>query len=276
MVGTAMKVAAYFRLLPILLISCMLNAQSAQAQSPAKFYESLVNNYDRSWAPKNGEALKFADQLREASPEEVKDSLPPIFTALSHEDDRVKSYAALALYSIEQRADGAVLLDLRVREIAQLLNSSSSQLQSSGVEILGGLKASEVQPILIKFLRRTDASQTAQAGAVFTLLRSAPGDPKVVSSIVSLFSRTTQLETRVAVLNAMGTPNAQDPRIRKLVISALDSPDEEVRFTAAQVLRRIGREAVIQAEPVLERIVRRPDESTKVRNAAQDALSLLK
>jgi HEAT repeat protein len=254
----------------------MLNAQTTQAESPAKFYESLVNNYDRSWAPKNGEALEFADQLRQASREDVKDALPPIFRALSHEDDRVKSYAALALYSIEQRADGVPLLDSRVREIAQLLNSSSPQLQSSGVEILGGLKAREVQPILTEFLQRTDADQNAQAGAVSILLRSAPEDPKVVASVVSLLSRSTQLETRVAILNAMGTPNAQDPRIRKLVISALDSPDEGVRFTAAQVLRRIGREAVIQAEPVLERIVQRPDESTRVRNAAQDALSLLK
>ena len=103
-------------------------------------------------------------------------------------------------------------------------------------------------------------------------MRLAPENPQVVAAIREFLSRPLDNTTRIGALNALGNPNVKDVGLVAMVITSLDDSDPGVRFTAAQVLWRMGKNAVLQGEPALQRLASDPKQPANVTAAAKEAL----
>jgi len=255
------------RILVVLTFAAAVVAQTPE--SPSVFYGRLAEN---AAEPRPGEALSHADQLQHLKREEVVQLLPAILASLSSPNPKAASAAALALYSIEQRTDASDLLGPRTDQIGTLLASPDSRLQNAGVQILGLLKSPRSQACLLNYVRSPNSDPKAQAGAIFYLVRNAPSKPDVVAAVLDFVRRPLSPETKVIVVNSLGTPIVKEPALRNIVFSALEDSQDQVRFAAIQSVRRMGPDAIREAQPTLERIVKKPDESTDVRKEAKDAL----
>jgi hypothetical protein len=265
----------FFTMVPL----CLLCGQEVKPpeQTPGlqKFFQLLVEHYNPVALPKYEDVLKVTDQIGAARPENISRALPSIELALAHQDDNVKADAVLALFAIGLRPDSAALLKDYLKPIANLLNSPSARLQLSVTQVLGMLKPEpppEVSPALLSFLKQTDRDPLAQAGAISALVRIAPGKQGVDEAIKGFLGRPLDQQSKEAALNALGNSRGEDVQLIELVIGALNDPDPGIRLTAVQVLRRIGRNAVLQAEPALHEVIEHPDESPQVRAAAREAL----
>jgi HEAT repeat protein len=107
------------------------------------------------------------------------------------------------------------------------------------------------------------------------LVRIAPENPKVAAAIQEFLSRPLDTKNRIDVLNALGNPAVKDAQLIASVIASLDDPDSGVRSTAIQVLTRIGKFALQQAEPALSRLAADPKQPAEIQDYAKQALRQL-
>jgi hypothetical protein len=187
----------------------------------------------------------------------------------------VKIYAASALFAVSLRPDSALLLRKYVTAIGALLNESDPRLQATPTLIFLNMKPkplAESVPHLVSFLRRADRDQDAQGSAVFALVRIAPENPEVLSAIQQFLARDLDSKSRIGVLNALGYPSVKDVRIISMVIAEMDDSDQGISITAIQSITRIGKDAVRQAQPTLQRLSEDPKQTAEVRAAAKGAL----
>ncbi len=264
-----------------LVLSCTY-AQTAttQAEPPGlqEFFENMVVNYQPSTLPSYEDFRRAKAQVKGADKREISRALPSIFAALAHRDSRVRVYAASALSDITERPDSAELLKSHIQAIASLLNAPQRELQAGASFILSSLRPvppPEAVAPLLAFVKRTDPDAKAQANAVFALARIAPEQPEVERAIANFLARPLDSGPKIEALNAVGTPRITDPHIIALVAASLDNPDQGVRFTAVQVLTRMGRDAIRQAVPDLERVLARANEAPEVKDAAREALKTI-
>jgi len=261
---------------------CRVDAQSGQrapVPSLQQFFQRLVNDYDPSSLPKYEDVLKVVDQISHARPEDITKALPAILTALAHPDDNLKRDAALAFFAISQRPDSAALLKDQIKRISLMFDLSDPQLQGVPTVIFLNLKPvppPEVLPYLLTFLKRTDRDPRAQGSAVFALIRIAPDKPEVVAAIEEFLSRPLDSSSRIGALNALGIPSVKDVHLIAIVIASLDDSDYGVRYTAVQVLRRIGQHAVLQGQSRLQELAGDPAQPADIRAAAREALRTIR
>jgi HEAT repeat protein len=252
-----------------------LNPNAKATPSLREFYQGLVEHYDPSALPTDEERMRVMHQVQAAPADEISAALPAIFAALAHQDDRVKLDACAALIAISLRSDSAALLTTHINRIGDLLTSQDERLQWSGLEILGYLKPlppPEAVGPMLAFLKRTDANQRAQGGAVGFLVSFAPDRPESVKAVLDFLDRPLERDGRIQALNALGTTKVKDPNIIDRVIAALDDRDPAVRFTAADVLPRMGQQTLLLAQPKLERLAADPNEVGNVKDEARKAL----
>ncbi len=239
------------------------------------FYQKLVEHYDPSAVPTEGQAMAVTMPVIGLPRADISDALPSIFAALAHPDDRVKMDACAALGAISIRPDSAALLRTYVKPIGDLLASPNERLQRVGVAILSFLKPSpppEAAAPMLAFLKRTDADQRVQGGAVGFMVRYAPDSPENVEAVLDFLDRPLGGEARIQSLIALGTPQVKNPNIIDRVIASLDDRDPAIRFTAADVVPRMGRNTLLLAQPKLERLAADPNEAGNVRDEARKAL----
>jgi HEAT repeat protein len=129
---------------------------------------------------------------------------------------------------------------------------------------------------LLTFLKRTDRDPRAQGSAVFALIRIAPDKPEVVAAIEEFLSRPLDSSSRIGALNALGIPSVKDVHLIAIVIASLDDSDYGVRYTAVQVLRRIGQHAVLQGQSRLQELAGDPAQPADIRAAAREALRTIR
>ena len=272
---TRARLAGAACLLFIIITAVWIYCTRTRISPLQRFYTDLVQHYDPSKLPKLEDLLKVTDRIAGARAEDITRALPAIFLALAHQDDNVRSYAGFALWAISRRADGTQLLAEYVPDIGVLFESSNPRLQAIPTMIFLNLispQPPKVVPLLLAFLKRSDRDPTAQAGAIFALVRLAPENLQVVAAIREFLSRPLDNTTRIGALNALGNPNVKDVGLIAMVITSLDDSDPGVRFTAAQVLWRMGKNAVLQGEPALQRLASDPKQPANVTAAAKEAL----
>lgn len=276
------KTAYWRRTATILLIaaSCCLGAQTQPqtqaASSIQDYFRRLVDN--PSVRPKQQDLLKVQNQILKVPREDAASALPAIIEALTHRNDEVKIDAAAALFAVSRRSDSADLLTQYVGTIADLFNSPDARLQGTPSLIFVNLKPTpppEVVPLLIAYLRRTDSEAKAQPGAILALAKMAGDQPEVASAIRGFLVRPLESHVRIDGLNALGDSRVRDPNVIGMVATFLEDPDKGIRFTAAQTLRRMGSNAVLQAEPALRKVAENPNEAADVRTAAKQALAII-
>lgn len=249
--------------------------QNNVPSSLRQFFEAMLKN--PSALPKFEELNEVTARIADTRAEDIERALPLVLTALSNQDEHVKSYACGALFAIARRPDGAVLLREHIKEIGDdLLNSQFQNIQAGELTILGTLRPPppEVASILLRFLK-TKHNANVQAGAIFELLHIAPDSPEVTGSVREFLSRPIGNDIKVAVLNALGDPKVRDARLIGDVVAALQDSDDNVRSTAIQALTRIGKPALERAEPALRHLAADPNQSEQVARDAKSALQRL-
>ncbi len=251
------------------------NPNSKSVPSLQAFFQGLVDRYNPSSLPKYEDVLKVIDQIQTARADDIVRGLPAVFTALAHPDVSVKVDAAFALWAISRRGDGTGLLAKRIPDIAGVLNESDGRLQGFALAVFENFRpppVREILPALLAFLNRTDRDSRQQAAAVWYLARNVPDNAEEVVAILDFLSRPLDREARIDALNALGTPQVKNPNIIDRVIASLDDPDPAIRFTAADVLPRMGPHTLLLAKPTLERLAADPDQPADVKDEVKKAL----
>jgi hypothetical protein len=257
-----------------------LSSQTAAVEtslpSVRSFYEAIARS--PSEVPADKVVMDVTQQIPAASHSEVVAALPSILRAFNHENEAVKLAAAAGLIAVALRPDSASLLAAHVDLLAGGLASNNKRLRSTTLFVLGTMNPSptgEVINLLIAYVGQPDGDPELQAGAIFPLARHAPENPDSLAAIRLFLGRPLALRTKIGALNGLGTSAVKDPHLIAMVTAALDDPEEQARFTAAQVLGRMGPLAVLQAEPNLRRIAGDGAQSEQVRMAAREALKTL-
>lgn len=258
---------------------CVLHAQAAgsltQAGTIKEFFHNLAENYDPAHLPKFQDVLRIADLVHSSDPKEVSEALPSILVALESPSDDVKMDAAYILMIVAQRPDGLTLLKSYSPSIGNLLGSPNPRLQNGAVAIFGFLKPAppqEAVPMLLAYVRRPDGDSLSQASAIATLLKTASQNSDVIETTQYFLSQHVGRQTKEAVLNGIANSRAKDPRLTQLVVEAVDDKDSGIRLTAVQALTRMGKEAILQGQAALQRVLNRSGESPEVKSAAERAL----
>ena len=252
---------------------------SANSQAPPSlevFFQTVLRN--PSTLPKLEDLHTLTESVASTRPEDVTRALPAVFAALNYQDETVKAYACAALFAIAGRPDGAELLKSHIDAIGHdLLTSPFANIQAGEVVILGRVKPTPPESVtsLSTFVKQPDRDANAQSGAIFELVRIAPENPEVAAAIQEFLSRPMGSNTKIGILNALGNPGIKDVQLIAAVTASLDDPDENIRSTAIQALMRIGKQALQQAEPALQRLANDPNQPADVRAAAKDALQRL-
>jgi len=112
----------------------------------------------------------------------------------------------------------------------------------------------------------------AQASALSVLLKMTSGSTGVVAAVQEFLARPLTTQAKEAVLNGIANSHTKDQRLVQMLATALDDPDEGVKFTAAQGSQRLPKEATLQAQPSLQRLAADTSQPTEVRAAAKSAL----
>jgi HEAT repeat protein len=275
-----MKATQFSKLICILLLmvplSCTARMQDQQADLK-DFFQRLVQS-NGSPLPKYEDLLRVSEQIPSTPTDRIASALPVLMSALQNPNDMVKIYAVSALWRVSQRADSAKLLSPYIKPIAALSDQQDPRLQGTPSVLFLNLKPlppPEVVPPLLLYLKRTDPDAKSQTSAIFTLARIASENPQVIEAIRGFLVRPLDGQTRIGALNALGDSGVKDAEIIGLVTASLDDPDQGVRFTAAQTLRRMGQNAVLQADAALQKVLLRPDEAPQVKDAAKAALKTI-
>jgi len=197
--------------------------------------------------------------------------------ALDSSSTDVRLYAALALTSIARRPDGASLLADRLAQIGKQEDAEDSRLQALPAEVFVELRPhppTSTVPILVAFLRRKDRDTSAQASAVFALVRISPEDAAVRSAIHGFLMRSLDSRTLIGTVNALGDARLDGTKLAADVIPFLENSDSGVRFAAVQTVSRIGGKTLRDAATKLQSLAA-TDQNPQVRAAATNALERL-
>lgn len=244
----------------------------AQETLPVAF-QDLVGRYDPKAVGYEDKALKVADLVPTASPEEVARTLPGIQMAISQQDGTIKKFGAYILTIISFRSDSSHLLGEHVQEIAPLLNEKDPHLQQEAVLVLGGMKPISprtVVPPLLDFVRETDKDPVARVNAISDLLRLAPAD--VVPDLKRFASGPLDSTTKDALANAIANSKTDDSEAADVLITLLSDSDEQVRFQVAQAFQRMPTKSIAKARAALSERMASPEESQEVKDAVREAL----
>jgi hypothetical protein len=271
----------FLAILVVCLCLGLLGAQAARHQgvpSLQSFFEELVQRYDPKTPPSSEEVMKVEHQIATMRSEDIVHALPSILAAFQYKDDAVKGYAALAIYGIGERADGATLLRPHAKAIGSGLAVSDTHLQGATLQLLATLKPeprSETVPLLLAFVKRTDRDPIAQTYAISLLLQIAPENPDLIPALQDFAAKPMDQETKDALINGIANSNTENVIATDVLISGLEDPREGVRFQAAQAFQRMPKDMVMRAKPALQKAIERPDESQEVKAAARDALKVI-
>ncbi|HEY6770652.1 MAG TPA: HEAT repeat domain-containing protein [Candidatus Sulfotelmatobacter sp.] len=221
--------------------------------------------------------MRAVNQIGRMSSAEVANALPSIISAFEFKDDTVKGYAALAMFAIGQRPDGATLLRPDVQTIGRGLESPNVHLQGATLQLLAMLMLkpepqSEAASLLQAFVKRTDRNPIAQADAMSFLLRLAPDNPDLTPTLQKFLARPMDEQTTIAVINGISNSHTENSVATDMLIRSLEDPSEQIRFQAAQGFQEMPKDMITRAKPVLQSLLDRPDESQEVKDAAKEAL----
>lgn len=129
-----------------------------------------------------------------------------------------------------------------------------------------------VQARVVVFLGAGPRFRARTSGEITGRVTDAAGKPVKNAEVTTL----PELCAVTGIgMNALGDTRVKDADIIATVIKSLDDPDQGVRFTTAQTLRRMGQNAVLQAESALQRVALRADEAAEVKDAAKAALKTI-
>lgn len=256
------------------LLVCSPNVSFAQSSQVEQFYRQLAQGGDLQRTP--GDSVRYAERTQELSDTDIEQLMPSLLQIIRSSDHQLRSDGLLALFTIGQRQNGADLLREHVREIGELLSVDDPTIPSATATFISSIRPSppvEVVEPLSTFLEKDNANTQTQIGAIYTLVRVAPDDPRVLTGVKKFFGKNLSKTDKESALNALGSKTVAGSSLSSFVYEALKDEDPQVRYTAVQVVSRMGPTAITAARPLLERIVSSPKEADDVKNAARQILT---
>jgi hypothetical protein len=233
-----------------------------------------------------GQVEGLSRAVQAASARELKTDLPVYTQWLMAGSEQDRRCAGIVLLAVVFRMDSTTLLRPHIPKLGTLLNSQDDQMQRTVGTILSSLRPApppEVIPPFLTYLQSSGRNQQMQAAAVSTLLRADPQNTNVIAAVAEFSSRTLSIPARETLLNGIANSKTNDPRLIRLVIDGLQTRDQPIRYTAVQAIRRMGPNAVRQAQPELQQLAHEGlagDDDTQKRQAqirefAKEALRMI-
>jgi len=165
--------------------------------------------------------MRVAEMLGELK---AKSAVKPLINALRDEEASVRYSAAEALGKVGDQDATAALMKALSDPNSQVSKSAMGALEAMNIDVIGPLLES-----------LSDESPSVRIFAVETLGKLSKNE--AVSPLIELLAREDDSRVRQQALESLGKLGAQDA-FDMLLISLLDE-DEDVRVSAAKVLKRI-------------------------------------
>jgi len=258
---------------------------SAYCQVPDRDQESVKSLFtkmlqlqSKAEMPSNERVLRTVRTLPDDKAAVVRDTLPSILAALSHNDDEVRFNASLALFAISTRSDSSELLQQHLEKIGLLFSEPNARLQTAGAHILGNLKPllpQQAISLLTEFITQTGKNAGAQVAAMHFLLRRDPHNPQIVNAVQRFFGLPLTASERGDAIGALSSSRITNVELRRIVMNSLNDPADQVKVAAIRAVSRIGSDALLEAKPKLQKLAIEPSFSPEVRVAAEKALRKL-
>jgi hypothetical protein len=252
-----------------------LGAPAAQCSSTLKaFFTDIGRKPGLASSLTYDELLKPIDEIASDSPETIEAALHVIVEDLKHEDDQVAVDAAFAIVTIARRPDGTTLLAPYIQEIGGLLKRSDTRLHASAIFALTLMfpPAPEATGMLTRFISANPDAEATPAAAQAALQMSRT--PETMAAVRKYFaSRSSNVNRRVASLQALALARSTDPELIGFVVTDLSYPDDHVILAAIHAVTAIGDAAMTKARSRLLQLATDAGQSEAIRKRAEEALT---
>ncbi len=190
-----------------------------------------------------------------------------LLKALQSRHALVRRYASFRLAGLpDERLAGLSLDDQTTYAILRdALDDDQPQVRQNVMRLVQRLEGEYKDRLVRRALRDTDPGVLAMAAESV----SAGTGPEAIARLEQLLRESSHAEVRVAAANVLGKAGAADSR--PVLVTALEDPEENVRWFAVEGLRKLG---ASQAVPRISEILQE-DQSARVRAIAATALGEL-
>lgn len=261
----------------LLFIGCTVHVGSQEIGSGSlqQSFRAILEQHNRGKPVSFDDLRKIDNQIVAAAPNDITAALPILMEALASSDLETQIDAAAELITIGTRADAGDLLRGHFQQLAFLFHSPDGRLQGTPIYVISELRPpvpDEVKPLLLEFLEESGRDAKAQPGALQLLIRMAPHDPQVIAASKRYFEKQHDKEALINTLSALRGLQTTDAQFIASIVDTLNNPDKGVRFTALQVIPTMGRNVLIEAEPILRKMIVSPDETDENKALAEQDL----
>lgn len=186
-----------------------------------------------------------------------REAVPLVHDLLGDPEADVRREAIQALVALGDESDGA--------RIAELLNDSDDKVREEAAVALGRMKSRQGTDLLIAAL--DDADADVRKNAIRTLGKT--GAKSALPALKDLYELDERKKSfRLArAIRDLGDTGPFEAEVDRLSATALDDPDEVVRYKA---LRNLADHARTEAQEIFLQALE--DESSRVRKEAKKAL----
>lgn len=238
------------------------------------FFRALVARYNPSELPQHKELLAVENKIPSAAAEDIAAALPDVIVAMKHPDERVKLYAASALFAVSLRTDSSELLRSYAPEILAMLDMEDARLQGTPMMVFANMKPApprEIVPPLVSFLRKQNRDERAQASAVSIIVRAAPEDSAVSEVTAQFLSRPLNRDAMLIALNGLNGLTNNAVVVDAILPFLKDSP-LTIQLAVIRALTGMGRSAVLHAQARLQTVLQDPAASDELKMAVKKVL----
>lgn len=257
---------------------CVAERPPAGPTSVRGLFQQLIASYSPEHPPELSTLERIQNLALTTTSQDVSDAMPLLSSTLRSNGNEIKIYAVAVVTAVARRPDSASLLHDYLKDITQLLASDDERLYDGALFSLYSLQPKPPQDVIdscITFLERTDVQDVKRPAAIGVLLKAAPDDDRVRTSIRQFLSRQIDANARMRVYVELATPRFKNSPLAELVASSIDDSNEYVRASAIRTVEKIGGSVLAESKPKLEVIASSPKEAAEVRAAANEALRSL-
>jgi hypothetical protein len=249
--------------------------ETPSAASVRAFFDRLATSGDGSPQPGGADEGTIHQHLETMVVEDVRAVLPSIVRAMAVADEGARGHAAFAAFVVSLRPDGRALLAPFTMPLARLLGAQTERVRYLAYVALSNAadaRSREWLEPLVETLRDRARSGSERLHALAAALTLAPGEPVAEDAAEAYFYEPLEVETQASALQLLAQSAVTSARFRAVTLLALESSYPRVKLAAIDVIRRMGGDAVADAETRLRAIAERATEQPDVRRAAEGAL----
>ena len=252
----------------------------AQTPSADRFLDGVAGHPSRDEVEQN-QAGDISQTLTIAPASEVERVIPAVLMHLrSGSKAPERGYAAVFLYMIAIRPDGAALLSAKAEEISSMILDTDPQVQRGALlamdwvigkpETNNKLYLSALQTAL----QKPQVPQDAGLEMIGPLLTFRGSDPDTLKSVLAFLHRDDLTASmRMELVHELGVDHAVPEEVNHYLVKLLDDPDPHVRASALVAFADSTTAYHTLGKDRVQRIGNDPQEIQGIRELATDAMA---